>query len=132
MTDGYQLMVNLGADTLHPDGGVDRKGEVKRSRAYREHFDIPFRRIDIDFFSQEAGLEILRKVDGIVVFRIEYLPDLLEPFVEAAFVGSALLIFPVGGKPFLGNLVHPPRPDLNFHPFTLRTHNGRMKRLIAV
>jgi hypothetical protein len=111
---------------------VDGKGKIECRGSHRQHLYIPFRSIDIDLFGQEAGLEILEKIDGIVILCVEDFPDLLEPLIKAAFIGSAFLVFPVCGKALFGDLVHPPGPDLYFYPFALGTHDGGVQGFIPV
>ena len=43
-----------------------------------------------------------------------------------------LFIFPMGGKTFLGNLVHTATADLYFHPLSVGSHHGQVQRLITV
>src|SRR6185312_17487627 len=64
VADGDQLMVDLCADALFADGAVDGKGKIQRRGPDGQHLDIAFRRVDVDLFGQEAGLEILQEIDG--------------------------------------------------------------------
>ena len=41
-------------------------------------------------------------------------------------------IFPVGGKAFLGNLVHAAATDLYLHPLSVGPHHGQVQRLVTV
>src|SRR5258708_11290579 len=100
MTEGYQLMIHFSANTLRTYHTMNREGKVECSRADGQHFQVTFGCIDINFLCEKGGFEVVQKIDRIAILVIEDFADLLKPFIEAAFIGSTFLIFPVSGEAF--------------------------------
>lgn len=76
--DGFELMVDLRADRLVADVGVDVVGEIERRGAEGQPARLAFRCEDDDFGGVERQLEVIQKVDGVFRRRVERIADLLS------------------------------------------------------
>ena len=133
MAERNQTMVDFRTDTLVPDIRVKGISEVQGSSPLGQRLDVAFRGKDKYLGGKEIQLDRIKKVQSVRVRAFQYLGNGLQPFVELRiFFYIMLLILPMGGKAFLGNLVHTAATDLYFHPLPVRSHHGQVQRLITV
>ena len=133
MAERNQTMVDFRTDTLVPDIRVKGISEVQGSSPLGQRLDVAFRGKDEYLGGKEIQLDRIKKVQSVRVRAFQYLGNGPQPFVELRiFFYIMLLILPMGGKAFLGNLVHTAAADLYFHPLPVRSHHGQVQRLITV
>ena len=127
-------MVDLRADRLVADVGVDVVGEIERRGAEGQPARLAFRCEDDDFGGVERQLEVIQKVDGVFRRRVERIADLFEPLVQLVLVlrNGLLLVLPVGGHSPFGDVVHALRADLHLDPYAVGAHHRRVQRLVTV
>ena len=128
----HDAAVDLGADGLVADVGVDGVGEVDRRRALRQRLHLALRREDVDLVVEEVGAERLHELArvGLVLLPVQQRLHPGEPVV--VLLALAALVEPVRGDPVLGLLVHLPRPHLDLERRPLGPDHGRVQRAVAV
>ena len=125
-------VVDLGADAVVPDLGVNPIGKIERSRAGRQLDDVALRGEDVDLVLEDIRLQ---RFDEL--FRVA---DFLAPLHELAQPGdlgfdarvglAALFVAPVRGHAIFGDLVHLVRADLDLEPVPFRPDHGRVQALV--
>ena len=112
---GRITTVHPGSDTGVPDFGVDRIGEIDRTRSARQRLDVTGRCVDVDFLGEEIDLYALEKLDGVTGLRLnlEELPDpLTGVLLGRTGSGAGGFLYPVDGNARFGHGVHDPSPNL--------------------
>ena len=137
MAQRHELVVHLGTDTMRPQEGMDAEGKVQRRASSRHRLDLTLRCEDEDLRSEEVEFDRVEEIHGIGLWVVKNLLDGAQPFVQFRLVLRKLflhtvLVFPMGGKPLLGNLIHAVRTDLHLYPSSLFRHQGDMQCLVAV
>ena len=125
--------VDLGADALVPDVGVDAIGEVERRRAAGQLFDLALRREDVDLVLEDVGLERVDKLlraAGDVLLPVHELAQPGDLGVELLVLAHAFLVAPVRGDAVFGHLVHLVRADLDLERPTVDRQDRRVQRLV--
>ena len=79
----------------------------------------------------QVNLDIVEHVHGAHLRAFQYLPQLRQPLLDR-LVGRSPLVLPVGGEPFLRDLVHALRANLHLHPAVIRAEHGGLQRLVPV
>ena len=133
MAERHQTMVDFRADTFVSDVRVKGISEVQSRGSLRQSLDITFRSKDKYLGGKKIQFDRVEEVQSIRVRAFQYLGDGLQPFVELRILLYVmLLIFPMGGKALLGDLVHTAAADLYLHPLPVRSHHGQVQRLVPV
>ena len=134
MAQGHQLVVDLGADAVRADVGVQGEGKVQGRGVLRHGLQFTLGREDEYLRSEEVQLDGVQEVDGIGLRVVQDFFDGAEPTLQFAFVlaAAAFLVFPVCGKALFGHIVHALAADLHFYPLAVVAHQGDMQGLVAV
>ena len=137
MAQRHELVVYLGTDTMRPQEGMDAEGKVQRRASSRHRLDLTLRCEDENLRSEEVEFDSVEEIHGIGLWVVKNLLDGAQPFVQFRLVLRklflhAVLVFPMGGKPLFGNLIHTVRTDLHLYPSSLFRHQGDMQCLVAV
>src|SRR2546428_7443323 len=133
MAQRNHLAVDLCADALVADFGVNHVGKINGGGATRKLEHAPFRRERVDFDRRQIDFQRGEKFSGFL--------KLLGPFDELAHPGDALvvifrswlaaLVFPVRGNAFLRDAMHFLRADLYLERLAAVEHAG-VERLIKI
>src|SRR5690606_23765355 len=128
-----QLVIDLGADTLRTDLGVDLECEIQCRCAVRKGLEFSSGGEHEHLFTEQCSPEIVDKIQGRVVVLLKQLPNLGQPFFQVRFAGgAAFLVFPMRGIALLSNVIHSFTSNLNFDPLPVLRHYRRVQRLISV
>ena len=132
---GRITTVHPGSDAGISDFGVDRIGEVDRTRSARQRLDVTGRRVDVDFLGEEIDLDALEKLDGVTGLRLDF-QQFLDPLTGVLLGGTGSgaggLLYPVGGDACFGHGVHHPGPNLKLKVRAEGTEHYGVQRLISV
>ena len=141
MTDGHELVVYLGSDAVAAQEGVDVEGKVECRGAHRHGLYLALWCEDDYLRAEEVELYGVEEVHGIGLWVVEYLLYGAQPVLELGFflaqhdgvvVVAVVLVFPVGGKSLLGNLVHALRTYLHLDPLARLRHERDVQSHVAV
>ena len=124
------LSVHAGTCTPASQVGVDGKGKVEYGGSLWQFVQIAFGSEHKHFVLVQVQFELVHGIQ-VVVGVFQRFPDGVQPFVQTAFTLDAF-VSPVSGQAFFGNLIHTFRTDLYFHPFTFRSHDSDVQRLVSV
>ncbi len=129
---GHHPPVDLGADGLVAEVGVDGISEVDRGRALGKLDQLALRSEGEDpvLVHRHPGMleQLLRGAR-----MLEYLEQIVDPRVLGpGVVLLAFLIGPVGGEAVLGGGVHLLGSDLDLDPHPLVVDDGGVERFVAV
>ena len=129
----HDAAVDLRADGLVPDVGVDGIGEVDRRRARRQRLHLALRREDVHLVVEEIGAQRAHELGGVLVVAlpIHQRLDPDDPLV-VALRALATLVQPVRSDAELGFLVHLARPQLDLERRAGRPDHRRVQRAVAV
>ena len=126
-------MVHLSGNASQAQFAMEVKCQVKHRRVGGQGDWFALGGEDHNLARKEVEFQSVKEVNGVRFGAFEDILDGLNPEGKLAlFVALAILIFPVGGKSALGDIVHSAGADLNFHPVAVMTHNGQMQSLIAI
>ena len=127
-------MVHFGADAVAADVCVQGESEIQRCRILRHGLDFTFRGKHKYFRCEQVQFDSVQKINGIRLGVIEYFLDSAQPFLQFSFIfaAAAFFVFPVGGKPLFGNVVHAFAADLDFNPLSVVAHEGNVQGLVTV
>ena len=131
LADGHQLVIDFGPYALVSDIRMDFISKIEGRGTGRQYFQITVGCKDIYLFAEKVEFKVIHKIQGIGFRILQQLPDFLQPIVQCAFAAS-FLVFPVGGKTFFRDLVHPFGTYLHLYPSALGAHDGGMQRFIAI
>ncbi len=136
MADADEFVVHLGSDAMGAEEGVHAEGEVEDCAACRHRLELAFGCHDENLVGKQVELDGVEEVDGIRLRVVQDFLDLVEPSVQfvLAFLRGlvALLVFPVGGKAVLGDVVHAAAAYLHLNPFARLAHECGVEGLVAV
>ena len=110
-------------------------GKVQCSRSLLDGFLLSLRSKDDNFLAGQVFMDEVEQLQGIHVWADEYFFHLLQPLVHLAVVladVALLLVSPVRGNAFLGNIVHSLRTYLHLYPDARIAHQSTVKSLIPV
>ena len=126
--------VDFRAGTLISDFGMDGVGEIDRGRVSRKGDDLALRGAGVDLLRVEVHLEGIDEVEGVgqILLGLDQAAQPAHVVVFARIGALALLVFPVGGNPLLGDPMHLLGPDLYLEMMPLLTDHRSVERLVAV
>lgn len=134
MLEWDQTAIDLGADAVIADLGVDGVGEIDGAAADRQFLDLAAggegEDIRLVQFAPDAVEEFARIFD-----LVQRLDQLLQFAEEPGIAGADLLPFlvgPMGGNPFLGHPIHLFGTDLDLDEMAARPDNRSVHRLVVV
>ena len=131
-----QLVIDLGADAMGTEEGVDGEGKIEHGAARRHRLEVALGGHNEYLAGIEVQLDGVEEIHRIWLRIVQYLLDGREPAVEfvLAVFGllASFLIFPMGCKTLLRNLVHTARTDLQLYPAAALRHKRCLQSLIAV
>ena len=130
-----QFLVYLGGDGLVAYLGVDEVCEVQRGGAFLDAALFPARGEDVDLGGGEVVVDDVEELQRIDVRVYQDFLDAVEPVVHLVVSLShhaVLLVHPVGGDAFLGDVVHAAGADLDFHPDARVAQEGAVQCFVAV
>ena len=126
--------VDLRSHARVSDVGVDGVGEVDRSRVARQHDHLAARREAVDLLRIQLHLERGHEFPGVPHLPLP-LHELAQPgdaLIVRAGALVALLVLPVGGDSFLGDVMHFLGPDLHLEGMTAGADDGSVQRLVQI
>ncbi len=133
LAEWYQLVVHLGTQALIAHPGMDGVGEIERGSPLWQRFYLPLRRENKYLRREEVHFNRVQKVNRVGVGVGQHLLNGLQPLVQLVILfNAALLVPPMRGKPFLGDIVHTSAANLYLDPFTIRPHHREVERLVPV
>ena len=130
----HHARVDLRADAVVADLGVDAVGEVDGRRTGREIDHVALRREDEDLVLEEVDLERLQPLVRIaeVAVEVEQLAQPGELGLDFDVAAVALLVAPVRGDAVLRAAVHGPGADLHLHRLPVRADHLGVQGLVHV
>ena len=135
VTERHEFMVHFCTNAMRTEECMDMESEVERCSSGRErdYFSLGFE--DKYLLSKEIELDSIEEIHSIWLWIIKNFLDSAEPVIEFSLIigfAIALLIFPMGGKSLLCNLIHAVGTNLHLYPSALITHKSHMESLIAI
>src|SRR5690606_14614562 len=104
MTEWNQFVVYLGSDTGGTNVGVYLEGKVQCCSSVGQLNKCTFGCEDEYFIGKEVHLEVIQKIQGILLGIAENITYLLYPLIQS-IVRIGFFVFPVCGKPLFGNFI---------------------------
>ena len=103
-----ELVVDLGANALMADFGVDAVGKVDWRCPGRQLDDVPGRREDVDLLLEDVGLHRLDELFGIgdLVTPLHELPEPGHFRFDASVGAAAFFVAPMGRDAMFRRAVH--------------------------
>ena len=113
---GNDLAVDLRADALVADGGVDTVGKVQGSGPLGHGDNISLGGKEEYFLGEKVGFQGIQEFTGIpgLCLPVQHLPDPVELMVQVILPVSAFLVAPVRRDTEFRDAVHFPGADLHF------------------
>ena len=135
--------VDLGADAVVADLGMDSVGKVERRRTGTKRHDLTLGRKDKDLLIKEVDLQRMQVFLGVGdLVRRSPIERMFEPvnlvIQTLGIIGlrrrrsARFLIQPVGGNAVLGLLMHLIGSNLNLERTGCGADNRRMERLVVI
>src|SRR5690606_2795252 len=81
MTEGHEFMVHFGADTGRTDVRMYLKCEIQCRRAIWQLYERSFWGKDKYLVREQVHLEIVQKVQRVLLWITKYFPHFLDPLV---------------------------------------------------
>ena len=125
-----QPAIDLRADALVSDVGVDAVREVERGRPAGQLLDLAFRREDVDLVLKDVGLQRIDKLLGPASHVLLPVHQLAQPGhlgVELLVLAHALLVAPVRRHAILRHLVHLVGANLDLQRTPVDGQHGRVQ-----
>ena len=114
---------------------MDGIGKIDHRGSGREINNVPLGREDKDLLRDQIALDCADNIFHIlrVALALQKLADPRQALLELVILaGDTQLIFPVGGNPVLGRVVHLPRADLHFKGDALLADDGSVQGLVHI
>ena len=109
---------------------MDTESEIEYSSSLGQLKQIAFRSKHKYFIFIKLQLELIHDFQ-VTTSMFQGLADGRQPFIQTTFT-LYTFVTPMGRKTTFGNIIHTFGTNLYFHPFAFRSHNGRVKRFIAI
>ena len=135
MAQLHQFLVHFGGDGLVTHFRVDEEGKIQGCCALLDAALLSLGGEDVYFRGREVVVDDVQQLQRIHVRIHQDFLDAVEPVVHLIVTLShpaVLLVNPVGGNAFFGDVVHAARADLHFHPNARIAEQGAVQGLVAV
>ena len=134
VAQGLQLLVDFGAEAVQADLGVDVEGEIQGRGLVGQNHQLALGREGVDLLHEQVLAELVHEFERAGIVGFQHFAHLVHPAFERAFGLNAagVLVFPVRGVAFLGDVVHAARADLHLHPLAGPRHDGGVQAFVAV
>ena len=135
MLQRNDFSVDLRADTMVADLGVNRIGKIDRGGSFRHFFDHSFGREHIDHVVKQIEFHRIHELPVVRQILVPF-DELAQPTEDLAVLvvdpARCSLYFQCAAMPYSATTMHFFRTNLKFDMLALRPNDGRMERLIEI